>query len=154
MKDLIRQQLIQRVEKEVNDLQKEINNAKEAIEAQAEENYDSRNANLIPSTTARDMLKIEETKRQLEELRNFKVNGNNSVSLGSLLTVSFKSPTGRLESNIFFVSPHFGGKQISVNDKKISIISTNSDFFKNAKGKVAGDIFDMKISTAKIIKIE
>ncbi len=154
MKELIKKQLIKKIEEKIAGLKKEIEEAKEAIESQSEENYDSRNSNLIPSTTSINILKLEETERQLEDLRKFKVNSNSSVSLGSLLNVSFKSPTGQLESNIFFICQHFGGKQIIVEDKKISIISTNSDFFKNAKGKVAGDTFNMKISTVKIIKIQ
>lgn len=154
MKELIRQQLIQKAEKEIRDLQEEITRSQEAIEAEGAENYDSKNKSLIPSTASRDVLKLEETKKQLEEFRNFKLNGNHSVSLGSLLSVSFKSPTGRLESNTFFVSPYFGGKQVIVNDKKISVVSTNSDFFKNSKGKTVGDTFDMKISTAKITEIQ
>lgn len=41
-----------------------------------------------------------------------------------------------------------------IDGKKISIINTNSDLFKNSKGKTVGDTFDMKISTAKITEIQ
>lgn len=154
MKELIRQQLIKKIEKEIKYLQEEKIRAKEAIEEQGEENNDSKNSNAIPVTASRNLLKLEEIQKQLEEFRNFKLNGNHSVSLGSLLSISFKSPTGRLESNNFFISPYFAGEQVIIDGKKISIINTNSDLFKNSKGKTVGDTFDMKISTAKITEIQ
>lgn len=153
IKSEIKKAVIKKIEAKIELLRERIRTGEEAINAENEENSDSRNNSLL-YIQSEYIESVGKTQLELEEFEALTLESKNSVTLGSLVTVSFKAPSGRTENKDFFVSPLFGGTKINVEDRAISLVSPNSDFFKVARNKLSGDTFNLKVSTAKIKKIE